>query len=350
MSRIHLIGMPHNDPVRAVEWCAFAQKTRRLVSMLSELGHDVLYYGGPELEAPAAEHVVVASRSDRARWFGAETWADRVFDRWDRTDPCWADMNRAAIAAICPRIEPTDILALTMGSVQRAIAEAFPHHVKAEVGIGYVGAMRETHWCVESEAWRHYLYGRHGIDDGRFYDTVIPNSYDPDEFEPCADKDDYLLYLGRMTPRKGLEVVAELAKHQRVITAGQGDARVPGAEHRGVVTGDDKRKLLAGAKAVLAPSIYIEPFGGVTAEAMLSGTPVITTPWGAYSETVKQNLTGFLCHTRQDFLDAADRAHRLHPDLIRAYALTRFTTDVVAPQYDRWIGRLQGLYGRGWYG
>lgn len=348
--RIHLVGMPHLDPVRATEWCAFSQKIRKLCDLLSGLGHEVVYYGGAALEAEVAEHVVVVTDEDRQRWFGPETWTEKVFDRWSPDDDCWREMAVASIVAIGHRVEPTDIIGLTMGRVQQPISDAFPDMVRAEVGIGYEGPiLNGTHWCVESEAWRHHLYGRYGINDGRWFDTVIPNWFEPDQLEYRAEKDDYILHLGRITERKGTAVVAEVAKHHRVILAGQGDpALVPGAEYVGVVTGDDKRKLLAGARALIAPTTYIEPFGGVAVEAMLSGTPVITTPWGAFSETVAPEV-GWKCHTLGEILEAIDNADRLEPADIRSYAIDRFTPEAVAPQYDRWLNQLATLYNQGWY-
>lgn len=346
--RVHLPGLPHNDPVRATEYCAFAQRIRRLADLLVDLGHEVFVYCGDA--ETAAETVRVVTDEDRRRWFGDETFEHQVFDRWDPTDPCWAQMNAWTVAAIDQRLEPDDVIGITAGSCQRAIAEAFPAHVKAEMFAGYEGIMPElTHICFESEAWRHHSYGRFGINDGRWFDAVIPNFFDPDDLEFSADKDDYLLYLGRMTPRKGLEVVAELAKRHKVITAGQGDERIPGATHVGVVRGADKARLLARARAVLVPTRYIEPFGGVAAEAMLSGTPVITSPFGAFTETVDQCATGFRCHTLGDFLEAAELVDGLDPKQIREWAMERFTPTAVAAAWSRWLDQLSTLYQRGWY-
>ncbi len=348
MSRIHLPGLPHNDPVRATEYCAFAQRIRRLADLLITFGHDVVVYCG-EAET-LAETVRVVDDGDRFRWFGVEKFINNVFDRWDPADPCWVEMNAATIAAIGERLEPGDIVGITAGSCQRVIADAFPRHVKAEVFAGYEGIMPDlTHICFESEAWRHHSYGRYRINDGRWFDTVIPNFFDPADLEFSADKDDYLLYLGRLTPRKGLEIVAELAKRHRVITAGQGNERVPGTEHAGVVRGTEKAALLAGARALICPTQYIEPFGGVAAEAMLSGTPVITSPFGAFTETIAHGLTGYRCHTLAEFLQAADTADELDPKTIRDWATERFTPEAVAPQWNRWLGRLASLYDLGWY-
>jgi glycosyltransferase involved in cell wall biosynthesis len=107
--------------------------------------------------------------------------------------------------------------------------------------------------------------------------------------------------------------------------------------------------MLAGARAVLCPSVYVEPFGGVAVEAMLSGTPVLASPFGAFSETVSHGTSGFLCHTLGDFRAAVEAVGDLDRKAVRDWALERFTLEVCAPQYGRWIDRLSTLYGKGWY-
>ena len=345
--RIHIPGLVHRDANPQWEPDAYVGKIWRLCRMLTEQGHEVFHYAGPRADT-AATDVEVLDDDDRRVWFSDETWAETVFNEFDPAHPSWAVMNVRTVAAIAERLQPGDIIGLTMGAAQAAIAEAFPEHVVAEMGVGYEGVLPGAHRCYESEAWRHWLWGKHGVTDGRWYDTVIPNAFDPADYIFGADKDDYLLFMGRLTARKGLEVVAELAKRHRVLTAGQGEP-IPGAEHVGVVSGQKKAELLAGARAVLVPTFYIEPFGGVAVEAMLSGTPVLTSPFGAFSETVTDGVSGFRCSTLGEFFGAADRVDELDPKTIRRWA-ERFTLDAIAPQYDRWLRRLAGLYGEGWYG
>lgn len=348
--RIHLSALAHRDVTHDWEPCAYTGKLLRLCRMLTDVGHEVVLYSGPRNDAPVAEHVVVVTEADRYQWFGSTVdWSATVFNQFDPASEPWSTTNARTIAAMRERLGPTDVIGLTMGRAQEAIARAFPSHVVAEVGVGYSGVVSGTHRCYESEAWRHYLYGATGVDDGRFFDVVIPNAFDPADYLWRTHGSDYLLYLGRMTPRKGLEIVAELAKHHRVITAGPGEERVPGAEHLGVVKGREKAELLAGARALLVPTVYVEPFGGVAVEAMLSGTPVITSPFGAFSETVAEGVSGFRCHTLAEFLEAAKAVDELDEKNVRRWALERYTLDVVAPQYDRWLRRLATLYWAGWY-
>ncbi len=179
---------------------------------------------------------------------------------------------------------------------------------------------------------------------------MIPNSFDFSEFTFQTNPDDYVLYLGRMTPRKGMNTVQAISdRGHRVITAGQGAERINGAEHVGVVTGATKRNLIAGARAVLVPTDYLEPFGGVAVEAMMSGVPAITTDWGAFTETVHHGVSGFRCRTLGEFLGAIDAAPLLDKHDIRDYARARFSTSVAGKMYDRYFAQILELDRNGWY-
>lgn len=346
--RIHIPGLPHTETTKDWSTCAFTQKIRNLCDMLYGLEHEVFLYASEANSAACTEHVVVATAEDRQRWFGEETWKDKVFDRWLLDDPCWVEYNNNIITAMLTRVEPGDFLALPMGKSHEQISRAYPNLLSFESGIGYEAIIPEMHHVFESYAWMHNRYGVYGIIDGRFYDAVIPNAFDPSDFQ-ISDKEDYLLFLGRHTTRKGIEIVEEIAKHYPVVTAGQGDLRIEGATYAGVVKGDDRKWLLAKAKALIAPTVYIEPFGGVVVEAQMSGTVPITTDFGAFAETVDQRVTGFRCHTLQEFLDAVEQVGEINPVTLRQTAIERYSLDSIAPQYDTYLKRLSSLFFDGWY-
>src|SRR4029453_4500146 len=65
-------------------------------------------------------------------------------------------------------------------------------------------------------------------------------------------------------------------------------------EHVGEVGGRDKAELVAGARAMLMPIRWEEPFGMVMVEALACGTPVIAFPEGAAKEIVRDGVNGFL--------------------------------------------------------
>lgn len=314
--------------------------------MMTSIGHEVYLYAGTENDANVTELIPVVDDEDRFKWFHSYDWNNDVFGGWDPSAEWWKTMNSRAIAAIKERHQPGDFVGIIAGRCQATIAEAFPRVV--EWGVGYEGVL-DGFRVFESYAWMHHVYGKTNVNDGRFYDAVIPNAFHADEFIFSHKKDDYLLYLGRLTPRKGLEVVELLAKiGHRVVSAGQGSMRIPGVEHVGVVRGVEKRKLLANAKALLCPTFYIEPFGGVAVEAMLSGTPVICTDFGAFTETVEHGRSGFRCSVMAEFYKAAYAVELLDPFEISEKA-QYYLTDNIRLKYHDYFKRLQSLDKNGWY-
>lgn len=339
--RVHLVGLPHTDTTRDYCWCAYTERLRKLPGILGAAGHNTTLYAGPNDESAASEHVQIVGPDERQRWFGTPEWnTDYVFGGFDPAEPWWGEMNHAAVRAIAERIEPGDAIAIIAGRAQASIADAFVGHLILEPAVGYVGVLGNSYRAFESRAHQHYVQGWYRDDTGRPLDTVIPNSFELDDFTIGLEPDDYLLFLGRMMPRKGLATVAELAKHHRVFTAGQGDERVPGAAHLGLVRGTERAELLAGARAVIVATEYLEPFGGVAVEAQISGAPVLTTDFGAFPETVQNGITGYRCVTHDDFIKAADRVGELDRARIAERARARYSVEAVVPAYDGWLSRL----------
>ncbi len=345
----HITSLPHTQTTKDYVWCAYTAKVVRFCNMMTSLGHEVYLYGGTENEAKVTEFITVVTDDDRKKWFGDTDWNYTVFDRWDPNSECWDSMNSRAATEIAARKKPGDILGIISGLCQEKISKRLPDMRCVEWGVGYEGILKDWFHVFESYAWMHFVYGRTHINDGRFFDTVIPNSYEEGDFYFQDEKQNYLLFLGRPTARKGLEVISELAKRgHEIIMAGQGNLEIPGVKHVGLVRGKEKADLIANAKALLAPTFYIEPFGGVVAEAMLSGTPVITTDFGAFTETVRDGIDGFRCHTIGEFDSATEAVKNLDKSAICKYS-QKFLTSNVRYQYETYFKRLQLLDGQGWY-
>ena len=81
---------------------------------------------------------------------------------------------------------------------------------------------------------------------------------------------------------------------------------------------------------------------------MASGTPVITTDWGVFTETVPNRVGGFRCRVLQEFVDAVNEADSLEPLAIRIHAMSNFSLAVTALKYERFFRRLQLLWQAGW--
>jgi glycosyltransferase involved in cell wall biosynthesis len=352
--RFHVVALPHTQTTKYYGPCAYTQKVRRFCDMMMNLGHEVFLYASQDNEAKCTEFVTIVTKDEQREWFGDHDFHKEVFNiTWGPADAHWLVSNRRASEEIGRRKQPRDFLCLIAGTCQQQIARAHPDLMPVEFGVGYQGTFSD--YCVfESYAWMHAVYATHGGGAagarGRFYDCVIPNYYEVEDFPFSADKDDYFLYLGRLTESKGVRVAVDTCRRlgRRLVVAGQGQPPDYG-EFVGVVDTAQRGELMSRAAAVFVPTLYVEPFGGVHAEAMLCGTPVLTTDWGVFTETVQHGTTGFRCRTLAEFCHAAEEVGTLDYRAIRDYAVSRFATDVVALQYQRYFERLETLWGEGWY-
>lgn len=357
---IHVLGLAHTEATRAFEFCAFTARTRVFASMMARAGHDVTLYGAGEAETDA-EFVSVASAEDQRRW-----WPDydgsRVFNDFDPGSVGWREFNARCVEAIQERASARDLLAITMGRTQRAVAQT--GLMSVEVGVGYSGVWA-PYRVFESHAWRSFLAAREPTDAVNLYHAVIPRAWEAPEFPAGDGSGGYFAFVGRVIAAKGPRIAAEVCQRigAKLLVAGQGvrEAR-PGrvvaedgtvlegdVEYVGVVGPDERARLMGGAIATFAPTTYFEPLGGVAIESMLVGTPAITTDYGAFTETVAHGTTGYRCATLADFARAATLASALDRRAIREAALARWSTEAVVPQFTAYFDRLATLWEAGWY-
>lgn len=361
--RFHIVSLPHTEATGQYIACAYTQKVAKFCRMMHGRGHEVFLYAGEQNSAPCTEHVTVVTRQQQRQWFGEHNPAKLPTLAFRGGLPAWVSMNTAASIAIRQRAKPRDFVCLIGGNCQKPIADALPDLMSVEYGIGYEGVF-SPYRCFESHAWRHYIYGRLGETNGANFDTVIPNYFDPAEFHISPNKDDYCLFIGRLVARKGAQIAVEATRRAgvRLLLAGQGvtyqdNGRIVAdeitlegdhIEHVGPVDAERRSRLMACARAVFVPTVYLEPFGGVAVEAQLCGTPVITSDYGAFPETVVHGVTGFRCNTLADYVEAIGKVDQLDPAAIRRHAM-QYSLDAIAPQYEAWFERLSTLWGDGWY-
>ena len=321
---------------------------------MTDLGHEVILYASEDNEARVKEHVTVITKEKQHEFFGNNDHTKNFFNiKWDVDDPAWVHMNANAVREITDRIQPRDFICIIGGVCQKVIANAFPNNMAVEYGIGYTGTFSKYR-VFESYSHLHMVHGlQHDEYNGNFYDTVIPNYYDVEEFPFSETQDDYFLFIGRLNRDKGFHIAQEVCERlgKRLILAGQGEFSGYG-KHVGVVGVEKRGVLMSKAKAVFVPSTYIEPFGGVHAEALLCGTPVITTNFGVFTETVENGVNGYRCDVFRDFVAAARVCETMslaHRKKIRSSAQKRFSTRYVQHHYNDYFLRLYDLWGQGWY-
>jgi len=136
---------------------------------------------------------------------------------------------------------------------------------------------------------------------------------------PAFPADGYALFLGRLSPEKGvarlLDAWSRLGGHRRLVIAGDGpemaalqkQAATLGLDNvtfTGFVERKDHRDLWAGAAFSVVPSRWQEPFGMVVLEAWAQGRTVVAHRIGALPELITHGTNGFLADPG-DVLDLA---------------------------------------------
>jgi glycosyltransferase involved in cell wall biosynthesis len=180
--------------------------------------------------------------------------------------------------------------------------------------------------------------------------AVIGNPMVVDDFPFRDEKDDYLLWIGRLNDDKGPNraIAAAQEAGERLLLAGPVQ---PGQEEFFVAevepqldgdriryigeVGEEKGDLYAGARALLMPIRWPEPFGLVMTEAMACGTPVIAFPEGSAPELVLDGETGFVVNDEHEMAAAVGRLDEIDPARCCESARERFDVAAVAESYER---------------
>lgn len=167
----------------------------------------------------------------------------------------------------------------------------------------------------------------------------------------------YAMTLGRICPEKGVHLALDAARLAEVplLVAGQVyryeaheryfDDEVrprlgPTRRFVGPLAFARKRRLLAGARCLLVPSLAPETSSLVAMEAMACGTPVIAYPAGALPEIVEEGVTGFIVHDVAGMAAALKQLHTIAPEACRTAARRRFDRTAMQARYLDRIERL----------
>ena len=178
---------------------------------------------------------------------------------------------------------------------------------------------------------------------------VIHHGVDPAEFAIGEGKGGYALFLGRMSPDKGVHTAIEVARaagiplkiaakcregkeisyYEEVIKPKLGG----GIEYLGEATFEEKVELLGGAACLLNPIDWQEPFGMVMIEAMACGTPVVATHAGAAPEIVVDGETGFLADSAEELVKAVQKVSDLDRRKCRTRVEESFSKELMVEKH-----------------
>lgn len=345
---LHILGLFHTQTNKKHYCCAFTRKVYGLCQMMHNRGWEVIHYGNGGSNPPCSENVEIISEERFMELEGL----DGIVKGYDpnTSKPIFREFTDKTIEELKKRIKPRDILCCTFGLANVEQAQACTEAIIVETGIGYPAGFAPFQ-VFESYAWRNIYYG--GDDrknTPRPYDRVIPNYLDMKEFPFTSDKGDYAIMLARPIPKKGSNVASDACKAAgvKLYIAGQGGL-LEGveAEYLGVLNSEDRAKWVGGAMVYLQPTYYVEPFATAHIESFAYGTPVISTDFGIFPDTVIQGKTGYRYNTLREFVWALKNVKNINPQTCRDFAEKNYSMERVGKMYEDYFFDLVDLHRTG---
>ena len=215
-------------------------------------------------------------------------------------------------------------------------------------------ANRVARWIAISQAQKD-VYTRLGFPADRI--DVIHHFFQPKNPPVPAPKDGYALFLGRLSPEKGLLSLLTAWKKmpagRKLVIAGEGpelekikqfanEGGLTNVEILGFVPPEGQQALWAGAAFLVVPSIWMEPFGMVVLEAWSRGRTVVAYSLGALPELIVQEKNGLLVtpHNTDDLAAAMERLFQ-DGELCRFMAQEGIMEIKTRFSKDRWLKQIQ---------
>lgn len=354
--RLIVPGIPHTVTHTDYVACAYTQKVLKFCRMMHQRGHEVIHLGHDRSQVECTQHYTVTDDDTLAESYGEHDWHRHQF-RHNVSDSAYQEFNRRGSDILRDIGRAGDFLCLPFGIGHQGLAATGRELGMriCETGVGYTSGHIPGSWrAYESHAVRNWV---ERTNPQSWYSWVIPNYFDAEDFDYQERKQPWVLYLGRVTELKGITtcIQATAAAGAELKIAGQGRLSDLGytdtpshVEELGYADQELRRGLMSRASALIVASTYLEPFGGVQVEALLSGTPVITPFFGAFAEVNHPGETGYHCHTLEEFAQAVTNRYQIDPVACRQRGL-EYTLAAVAPKFEAWFRAIDQVYtGSGW--
>jgi glycosyltransferase involved in cell wall biosynthesis len=326
------IPAPKNGSVELV--------TALLTDGLVERGHDVTLFSTGKTQTKAKLHAT----------FPVGYWEDPN-GLWP-----WEMVELMNLAAACERWQDFDLIQYQGAYYPMSIAFSklvkIPmvhtlHHQPYAAQVAMWQRYRDTNYVAISDYQAGALVGLNSV-------TTVLHGVDTDNFVFGDAPEDYLVFLGRFTPGKGVLEAIEVAQrtgttllmaapecdYYRSTIAPHVDGTL--VRYLGELDFAAKTKLLAGARALVYPIQEGEPFGLVLVEAMACGTPVAALNKGAVPEIVKDGVSGYMFETLDELIAGLPLVYALDRATVRKHAVDHFDAATMVGGYEKLYLRLVG--------
>lgn len=332
MYKFHLLSLPHAKVNKDFCHCAFTQKIFNMSKMIGMMWYELVTYWTEWWQPPYWKFIETFSQEDFDRIYN-KSHKDNLFDSTNQE--WWKIYCDNTIEAIQKERSWKDILLISYWYAHKPIKDALGI-ATIEMGIWYPQSMQDCFRVFESYAWMYNHYGQDQVRAENInnqsarnqaicpsdYDIVIPNYFDLNDFVFNDKPEDYFAFVGRPSWDKWRSIAIDVCQRKwiklklawqskQVVDQHLEEMKKDGKdvsmiEHIGRVWVKERNELMKNALWLFVPTLYIEPFGWVQIEALLSWTPLITSDNGVFNETNRHWTTGYRCRHFSDYSKAVD--------------------------------------------
>ena len=334
--RIGLLAPPW-VPVPPPSYGGIEQVVATLAAGLVERGHDVVLVAAPGSSVPGTELVSPLASLPEVIGEPASDWRHALAGLDVFADVDVVIDHSGPLGALLTSGHAAPALHVTHGPLDAVPTEIYDGIARRSPRLRLVAISEAQRTMAPSLPFAGVCHNGMALDAAPFR----------------ARPDGYLAFLGRMSPEKGpadairvaraaglpLLIGAkcrEAAEHE-YFAQNIAPALGPDVVWLGELDAARKYALLAGARALLFPIDWPEPFGMVMIEAMACGTPVLATARGSVPEVVADGVTGFVRATPQELVETVARIPEIDRRACRRRVAERFSADVMTTGYERLV-------------
>ena len=366
MLRFHIVSNPYIPPLKHYCTDAFTNLSLNFSKMMFEHGHQVYFYGvsGYSSDVICTKYVEVMDKKQLGQ-------LSILTDNFTHPE-LFTNTNQEIINQLS---EISKVFAgKVVNEVEQRCQNSFDIVVHIfEPSIKFKKSLIQFQCCHMGGfiAYENNVFVTHdyfeACDKSRVKtSTIIYPWLDPSDYVPASKKrEKTLLYMARCSRMKGLNYFLDFSQglpdYEFIVSGNciayddksgimhlekgeQVDFKLyPNVKYIGIVRGVEKYKLLAEVTALVQPTPYREPCGINVLEAMMCGTPVLTTNFGGFVNTVKHGLTGYLCGS-DEWIDNIKKLDQIKGEDCRKHAILNFTETIAYDKYMAYIDLLRKKY------
>ena len=351
--RCHVFDIPYSTGEAWWTFCGHSVKVYTFCLMMQN-DIEIIYYGHGKSEVPCHEHVVVMDDEILNITYG-DIEKPFYWEDGHQDDFAHRIFSSNSVDALRRTYNDGDFMFFVWGKGHKYIKNNFKHNLNFSFEhIGHFSHPICERRIYNSKYIRGYHEGFVHANRSQYLDFVIPNTIVSDSLEYSDSKEDYMLFVGRVIPLKGVEIAVQLSLDTGVplIIAGPGDLdwclshslydvsiksteelKKRGVHFVGQIDVEERKKLMRDAKFLICPTIYPEPGGKVILESLYCGSPVICADTGGSPEYNKHGVTGFCCERYSEYIDAINKIDTISATDCNSWIRDNHSFEAIKPKY-----------------